>query len=106
MIIFGESVFRTLKIKKMNDLNLRFERTPSSRHMTYLKEQKQRRDADEGIMFAEGECMDNYYATRLSDWMNKKPGTALFYGFKVDLGDLPLGTLPSNWIEPGGLNRI
>ena len=59
----------------MNDLNLRFERTPSSRHMTYLKEQKQRRDADEGILFAEGECMDNYYATRLSDWMNKKPGT-------------------------------
>merc|ERR1711911_383170 len=58
-----------------NDLNLRFERTPSSRHMTYLKEQKQRRDADEGIMFAEGECMDNYYATRLSDWMNKKPDT-------------------------------
>ena len=97
MIIFSESVFRTSKIKKMNDLNLRFERTPSSRHMTYLKEQKQRRDADEGIMFAEGECMDNYYATRLSDWMNKKPGTTLFYGSEVDLGDLPLGTLPLNW---------
>ena len=97
MIIFSESVFRTSKIKKMNDLNLRFERTPSSRHMTYLKEQKQRRDADEGIMFAEGECMDNYYATRLSDWMNKKPGTTLFYGSEVDLGDLPLGTIPLNW---------
>ena len=81
----------------MNDLNLRFERTPSSRHMTYLKEQKQRRDADEGIMFAEGECMDNYYATRLSDWMNKKPGTTLFYGSEVDLRNLPLGTLPLNW---------
>ena len=97
MIIFSESVFRTSKIKKMNDLNLRFERTPSSRHMTYLKEQKQRRDADEGIMFAEGECMDNYYATRLSDWMNKKPGTTLFYGSEVDLRNLPLGTLPLNW---------
>ena len=75
----------------MNDLNLRFERTPSSRHMTYLKEQKQRRDADEGIMFAEGECMDNYYATRLSDWMNKKPGK--FMVSEVDLGDLRLETV-------------
>ena len=85
----------------MNDLNLRFERTPSSRHMTYLKEQKQRRDADEGIMFAEGECMDNYYATRLSDWMNKKPGTALIYGSKVDLGDLPLGLYPRTGLSLG-----
>ena len=73
-IYFSGISFSNFKNKKMNDLNLRFERTPSSRHMTYLKEQKQRRDADEGIMFAEGECMDNYYATRLSDWMNKKPG--------------------------------
>ena len=84
--------FSNFKNKKMNDLNLRFERTPSSRHMTYLKEQKQRRDADEGIMFAEGECMDNYYATRLSDWMNKKPGK--FMVSEVDLGDLRLETVP------------
>ena len=50
------------------------------------------RDADEGIMFAEGECMDNYYATRLSDWMNKKPGK--FMVSEVDLGDLRLETVP------------
>ena len=58
------------------------------------KEQKQRRDADEGIMFAEGECMDNYYATRLSDWMNKKPGMNHTVWSKVSttlVGDSDIG---------------
>merc|ERR1712106_1045722 len=43
---------------KMNDLNLRFERNPSSRHMTYIKEQANRRSVDDAIAMAESECMD------------------------------------------------
>ena len=63
----------------MNDLNLRFERQTSSRHLTYLQEQKQRRSVDDAITDAKQECMENYYVTRCADWMNKKPGVTHFH---------------------------
>ena len=56
----------------MNDLNLRFERDRSARHKNYLKEQANRRAVDDAIAMAEAECMDQYYACRVSDWMNRQ----------------------------------
>ena len=56
----------------MNDLNLRFERDRSARHQNYLKEQANRRAVDDAIAMAEAECMDQYYACRVSDWMNRQ----------------------------------
>ena len=92
MIVKNRNQFYT----NMNDLNLRFERNPSSRHMTYLKvsffspktetnesqEQSNRRAVDDSIAMAESECMDQYYACRLSDWMNHQLGMYIYRVFE------------------------
>merc|ERR1712243_550532 len=59
--------------RKMNDLNLRFERPPQTQLKQFLKTQQQKREYDEAMDQGELECREAFLVCKCADWKNVIP---------------------------------